>query len=262
MSPDRSDHQKGGDPPATQALTTVPSTTDHTGGEHDPHPTGELLIAFSQRSRQVETERAARIVAFRAEHGREPSPKELLEMGRRAQYGTRDAKQAPRTLAEHLRRWREFASGLVDAEQLDSLGQRVFGGAGEPLSPVDIDAIAQQTRFVVSEHYSHWTRWNVEAEAHRQTAHLRVATDAREAVVAAVADAVINASDTIALRGPALVREPGALRRRNGESVFTEHHSQRYTTEQTLREEAALVAWARRGGGHRLTAETLQQALA
>ena len=222
----------------------------------------ELLIAFSQRGRQVETDRAARIVAFRAEHGREPSPKELLEIGRRAQYGTRDVKQAPRSLAEHLWRWREFAGGLVDVEQLDGLGQRVFGGTGEPLSAVDIDAIAKQTRFVVADHYSHWTRWNVDAEAHRQTARLRFATDAREAVIAAVADAVINAPDTIALRGPALVAEPGALRRRDGESVFIEHNSQRYTTEQTLREEAALVAWARRRGGHRLSTETLEQALA
>lgn len=222
----------------------------------------ELLIGFSQRARQVETDRAQRIVAFRAEHGREPSPKELLEIGRRAQYGTRAAKQAPRTLAGHLARWREFATGLVTVEQLDTLGDRVFGGAGEPLSAVDIDTIAGQTRFVVADHYSHWTRWNVEAEAHRQTAHLRVATDAREAVVAAVADTVINAPDTVALRGPALVAEPGVLRRRDGESVFIEHNSQRYTTEQTLREEAALVAWARRGGGYRLTTETLQQALA
>jgi len=222
----------------------------------------ELLIGFSQRVRQVETDRAQRIVAFRAEHGREPSPKELLEIGRRAQYATRDAKQAPRTLAEHLRRWRAFAGGLVDAEQLDTLGARVFGGGGEPLSAVDIDALAEQTRFVVCDHYSHWTRWHVEAEAHRQTAHLRVATDAREAVVSSIADAVINAPDTVALRAPALVALPGALRRRDDESVFVEHNSQRYTTEQTLREEAALVAWARRGGGHWLTTDTIEQALA
>lgn len=221
----------------------------------------ELLIGFSQRARQVETDRAQRIVVFRAEHGREPSPKELLEIGRRAQYATRDAKQAPRTLAEHLRRWRAFADGLVDAEQLDTLGARVFGGADEPLSAVDIDALAEQTRFVVCDHYSHWTRWHVEAEAHRQTAHLRVATDAREAVVGSIADAVINAPDTIALRAPALLAVPGALRRRDGESVFVEHNSQRYTTEQTLREESALVAWSRRSGGHRLTTDTVERAL-
>ncbi|MGH3827583.1 MAG: MobF family relaxase, partial [Pseudonocardiaceae bacterium] len=221
----------------------------------------ELLVGFSKRARQVETGRAERIVAFCAEHHREPSPKELLEIGQRAQYGTRAAKQAPRNLAEHLARWRQFASGLVTTEQLDTLGARVFGGVGEPLSAVDIDTIAGRTRFVVSDHYSHWTRWNVEAEAHRQTAHLRVATDAREAVVASIADVVINAPDTVALRGPALVAEPAALRRRDGESVFFEHNSPRYTTEATLREETALVAWARRGGGHRLTTETLERAL-
>jgi conjugative relaxase-like TrwC/TraI family protein len=222
---------------------------------------GELLIGFSQRARQVETDRAERIVAFRAEHGREPSPKELLEIGRRAQYGTRAAKQAPRTLAEHLTRWRQFATGLVPAEQLDTLGDRIFGAAGEPLSAVDIDTVAAQTRFVVADHYSHWTRWHIDAEAHRQTAHLPVATNTRETVITAITDAVITAPDTITLRAPALVAEPGALRRRNGESVFVEHNSQRYTTEQTLRAETALLAWARRGGGHRLSTETLQQAL-
>ena len=221
----------------------------------------ELLIGFSQRARQVETNRAERIVAFRAEHGHEPSPKELLEIGRRAQYETRAAKQAPRTLAEHLRRWRAFAGSLADAEQLDILGTRVFGGAGEPLSAVDIDALAEQVRFVVSDHYSHWTRWHVEAEAHRQTAHLRVATEAREAVVGSIADTVITASDTVALQAPALVAEPGVLRRRDGQSVFVEHNGQRYTTTQTLREESALVAWSRRGGGHRLTTDTLDRAL-
>lgn len=221
----------------------------------------ELLVGFSTRARQVEADRAERIVAFCTEHGREPSPKELLEIGQRAQYGTRAAKQAPRTLADHLQRWREFASGLVTAEQLDTLGAHVFDGMGQPLSAVNIDTLAERTRFVVSDHYSHWTRWNVEAEAHRQTAHLRVATDTREAVVASIADAVINAPDTVALRGPALVAEPTALRRRDGESVFTEHNSRRYTTEATLRKESALVAWARRGGGHRLTTETLERVL-
>lgn len=220
-----------------------------------------LLAGFSQRARQVEADRADRIVAFRAELGREPSPKELLEIGRRAQYGTREAKQAPRTLAEHLQRWREFATGLVTAEQIDRIGERVFSGTGEPLAAVEVDAIAEQTRFVVSDHYSHWTRWNIEAEAHRQTAHLRVAGDTRETVVGAVTAAVINAADTVALRAPALVAEPEALRRRDGESVFVEHNSQRYTTERTLREEAALVAWARRGGGHRLTPETIERVL-
>jgi conjugative relaxase-like TrwC/TraI family protein len=221
----------------------------------------ELLVAFSRRAQQVETARANGIVAFLGEHGREPRPKELLEIGRRAQYGTRSAKQAPRSLAEHITRWHEFATGLVDSEVLDSIGQRVFGGDGEVLSDVDIGHVAALTRAVVSTNYSHWNRWNIEAEAHRQTAHLRVPSECRELLVTRIADTVIKAKDTIALQAPALVAEPHQLRRLSGESVFVEHNSQRYTTEQTLREEAALAAWAHRRGGYRLTAETVTAAM-
>src|SRR5262249_47828493 len=62
-------------------------------------------------------------------------------------------------------------------------------------------------------------------------------------------------------QAPALVDEPPQLRRRSGESVFIEHNCQRYTTEQTLREEATLVEWARRRDGHRLTPDTVTQAM-
>ena len=221
----------------------------------------ELLTGFSQRAQQVEIERAKRIVAFRDEHGREPSPKEVLEIGKRAQYGTRSAKQAPKTLAGHLSRWREFASGLVTENELDSLGSQVFGGPGEELSPVDLDQFAQRTRFVVSDGYSHFNRWNIEAEAHRQTAHLRVPAGQRDQLIGRITEAVIGAADTIALRPPSLVAEPGQLRRRTGESVFIEHNATRYTTEHTLREETELVSWARHRDGHRLTEQTVAAAM-
>jgi conjugative relaxase-like TrwC/TraI family protein len=221
----------------------------------------ELLLAFSQRAQQVEAERARQIVAFRGTHDREPSPKELLEIGRRAQYATRSAKQAPKTLSEHVGRWREFAETIIDPATLNGLAARVFGGPAEPLSTVEISQLATATRLVVSDKYSHWNRWNVEAEAHRQTAHLRVPADHRATLIQAVTDAVINAGDTVALQAPVIVAEPPQLRRRSGESVFEEHNSRRYTTEQTLREEGALVAWARRRDGHRLTPHTIEAAM-
>jgi ATP-dependent exoDNAse (exonuclease V) alpha subunit len=55
---------------------------------------------------------------------------------------------------------------------------------------------------------------------------------------------------------------PASLRRRSGESVFHEHHSTRYTTTATLAAEGDLLAWARRYGGHRLRADTVENALA
>lgn len=222
----------------------------------------ELLTGFSARASQVEQDRAARIVAFCREHGREPTPKETLELSRRAQYGTRDAKQAPRSLAAHLRRWRGQASEMIAPEVLDNLGQRVFGGEPEALSEVDVAELATATRLTVSDHYSHFNAWNIEAEAHRQTAHLRVADGGRDQLIADVVHAVIHCSDTVALQAPPLVDEPSALRRSSGESVFVEHNSQRYTTHQTLREETALAAWGRLTDGRRLSRSTVNQALA
>ncbi|HEX5408111.1 MAG TPA: MobF family relaxase, partial [Pseudonocardiaceae bacterium] len=221
----------------------------------------ELLVGFSKRAQQVEAERARQIVAFRAAHDREPSPKEILEIGKRAQYGTRAAKQAPKTLAQHVGRWRQFAENILDQATLDTLATSVFGGPAEPISTVEVSQLAAATRTVVSDKYSHWNRWNIEAEAHRQTAHLRLLSGQRNKLIQDIADAAIDSGDTVALQAPAIVAEPPQLRRRSGDSVFEEHNSRRYTTEQTLREEAALVAWAQQRDGHRLTAQTVEAAM-
>lgn len=220
----------------------------------------DLLIAFSRRAQQVEIDRAARIVAFRQAHGREPNPKEVLELGKQAQYGTRRAKRPPRTLAEHVRTWREFAASVVDSATLDAIGDRIFRPPEMTASEVDVHRLATDTRAVVSDHYSHWNRWHVEAEAHRQTAHLSVPANQRTTLIGQITDAILTAPDTISLQPPALVAEPAQLRRSSGDSVFVEHNSQRYTTEQTLRAEAELVAWACQRGGHRLTVDTVSQA--
>lgn len=222
----------------------------------------ELLVGFSQRAAQVEQDRARRIVAFRREHGREPTPNEILEISKRAQYGTRDAKQAPRSLVEHLRRWRGQAAEMVDPEVLDQLGQRVFGGEPEAVSEIDVAELAGATLATVSDYHSHFNRWNIEAEAHRQTAHLRVADGGRDQLINDVVHAVLHSHDIVALQSPSHVEEPGALRRRSGESVFVEHNSQRYTTRRTLREESALAAWGKLTDGRRLHSATLDQALA
>lgn len=222
----------------------------------------ELLVGFSQRASQVEQDRARRIVEFRRAHGHEPSPKEMLEISKRAQYGTRDAKQAPRSLIEHLRRWRGQAEEMVTSEAVDGLGQQVFNGEPEALSDIDVAELAAATLATVSDYYSHFNHWNVEAEAHRQTAHLRVNDGGRDQLITDVVHTVLTSSDIVALEAPSIVDEPNALRRRTGESVFVEHNSQRFTTGRTLREESALAAWGKLTDGHRLQTSTVNEALA
>ncbi|MFR9727897.1 AAA family ATPase [Saccharopolyspora sp. MS10] len=105
-------------------------------------------------------------------------------------------------------------------------------------------------------------RWNLLAEAHRQSAGVLVRAEEREDLVDRIVEAVLAAPDTIALQAPSLLEEPDSLRRASGESVFTEHGAERFTTHQTLREEASLAAWGGRRDGHRLTANTVEAALA
>lgn len=221
-----------------------------------------LVRAFSQRHRQFDAARARRIVEFRAQHGREPTPREIFSLNRQAQYDNRPGKQPPRTLSEHLRTWRAHAETVVSTQTLDALEQRLFNTRGQRADPIDIRSLAEKTCEVVSENYSHFSRWNLEAEAHRQSAYLVVPADKRAQLVADVVDAVLNERDTLPLEGPSLVPEPASLRRRKGESVFHEHHSTRYTVSRTLAAETDLVAWARRNGGHRLSPETVAKALA
>ncbi|MGV9364264.1 MobF family relaxase [Amycolatopsis sp. NPDC003731] len=222
----------------------------------------ELVKLFSQRHRQFEAARAKRIVEFTAKHGKEPTPKDIFAIDRAAQYDNRPGKQPPKTLPEHLKAWREHALSIVPATVLDMLADRVYlTGRTEP-DAFDIAKLAQLTRDAVSDNYAHFSWWNLAAEAHRQTAHLKVPVDKREQLVDDVVDTILAQPDTLALVGPTAVNEPASLRRRDGESVFVERRSTRYTTTATLAAEGDLVAWARRGGGHRLRVDTVEKALA
>src|SRR5437763_8165378 len=150
----------------------------------------ELVKGFSQRHRQFEAARAQRIVQFRAQHNREPRPKEIFEIDRQAQYDARPGKQPAKTLAEHVRAWREHAVTLVPASVVGSLGWRVFHGPVEQHSPIDLAALAVATRDAVSENYSHFSRENLNAEALRQSAHVIVPAAEREQLIIAIADTI------------------------------------------------------------------------
>lgn len=221
-----------------------------------------LLEGFSRRSHQVETDRARRIVAFRHRHRREPNPKELLELGKQAQYASRLGKQPPRTLAEHVAIWREDARHLVGDTVLSTIGQRVFHTQPEARMEPNVDRLARATLETVEAYHSHFNRWNIEAEAHRQTAYLAVKPGERDRLITEITDTALSAEGTICLQPPVLVAEPPALRRRSGQSVFIPHNAARYTTSRTLRAEHDLLRHARQTGGHQVPGTDLDRALA
>lgn len=224
-----------------------------------PH---QLLEGFSQRARQVEADRAERIVQFRDERGREPNAKEVLELGKQAQYATRRGKQPPRSLPEHVAEWRSLGHELVGRRVVGELARAVFHGRPELVERIDVDTLARRTLATVEQHHAHFTRWNIEAEAHRQTAHIRLKPEQREQLVAAVTTAAVRSEHCLSLHPPTLAAEPTVLQRSNGVSVFVRHNAQRYTTTATLRHERALLAYATQTGGHSVPTDAVRRALA
>jgi hypothetical protein len=88
--------------------------------------------------------------------------------------------------------------------------------------------------------------WNLQAEAERiarAECCLGSLTEHRETITAVIAEA-ISPRLSIRVDAPSLLDEPAALRRGDGESVFTEHASERYTSQAVLDAEQRLLAAA------------------
>lgn len=111
--------------------------------------------------------------------------------------------------------------------------------------PLDVIAsLGQSVVDVVGEKRSTWRRWNLTAEAARQTMGYRFAsTTDREAVVGLVVDASEAAS--LRLTPPELASSPVVFRRPDGTSVFRSKHSTVFSSEVLLAAEDRLLDRAR-----------------
>ena len=80
-----------------------------------------------------------------------------------------------------------------------------------------------------------WTRWNLLAEIERVTRGWRFPSPAdRDQVVEALLGLVTDPDRVIRIQAPALIEEPEALRRVDGDPVFSPHAAERYTSPATL----------------------------
>ena len=120
--------------------------------------------------------------------------------------------------------------------------------AGRTVRPVPDPEIAERAVANVATQRSTWTVWNLRAEAERLAraeCSLTSLAEHRETIAAIVAEAV-SPRLSISVDAPSLLDEPPALRREDGESVFTEHASERYTSQAVLDAEQRLLAAAPR----------------
>lgn len=207
-----------------------------------------LVKEFSTRARHIDAETDRLIGQYVEAHGRRPSPATIMKLRAQATLSTRPEKEV-RSLADLTVSWRERA-GRVLGSDATSWARSVTVNE-EPLllraDDVPLDAIASLGQHVVAavgEKRSTWHRWNLTAEAARQTMGYRFAsTEDREAIVGLIVDAAEAAS--LCLTPSELASSPAAFRRPDGTSVFRPKHSALFSSEMLLAAEDRLLERAR-----------------
>ncbi|WP_090584813.1 MobF family relaxase [Arthrobacter subterraneus] len=240
----------GGDRNPAWAITGVPK---------------ELVAEFSTRARHIEAEKNRLIEEYVERHGRQPSTVTILKLRAQATLATRPAKEV-RSLAELTTDWRRRATGLL-GEDATTWARRVTSNDAPLLLRADdipLDVIAEFGRTVVEtvgEKRSTWRRWNLTAEAARQTMGYRFAsTEDREAIVGLVVDAAESAS--LRLTPPELATSPALFRRPDGSSVFRPKHSTVFSSEELLAAEDRLLERSRTTTGPTVTLSAVEEVTA
>jgi len=220
---------------------------------HDRNPAWEitgvqddLISEFSSRAHDIDVEKDRLIAAYVGEHGRRPSTKMILALRQQATLATRPEKQL-HSLAELTEQWRGRASSLL-GEDATSWARRVIAESDSIVIRTDdlpldmVDALAASVLDTVGEKRSTWRRWNLHAEASRQTMGWRFAsTGDREALTEQICDAAEQASLRLT---PAEMFAPTEFLRDDGTSRFRPRNMTVYSSQDLLDAEQRLMVLA------------------
>lgn len=202
----------------------------------------ELIKEFSSRTEQIEANVAA-LLAGRNGADRSPSRQETYVLRQQATLMNRPAKHLAQPLSVLMAGWRNRADTALGgnarailASCLEQVPDRLLTAAD--LSQETIDAYGATVVVALQTKRATWNRWNIMAEAARQTRLLRLAsTEDRLAVLNTIADHAEQHS--ISLTPGDLVDLPGA--RLDGESIYRIHNGQIYTSPVVLGAESLLM---------------------
>lgn len=202
------------------------------------------MAEFSTRARHIDEATDRLIEMYVAEHGRRPSTATIMTLRAQATLSTRPEKTV-HSLADLTATWRNRAATVL-GEDATGWARRVAANE-QPLLlraddiPLDIVRnLGESVVAAVGEKRSTWRRWNLTAEAARQTMGYRFATTQdREATVGLVVDAAEAVS--LRLTPFELASSPAAFRRVDATSVFRQKNSTIYSSHQLLDAEDRLL---------------------
>lgn len=224
-----------------------------------------LMDEFSSRTRDIERTKERLVNEYVAAHGRAPSPTQLWRIRQQATLETRPPKQHL-SLADLTSQWRRRARTILGQQpevwvrallNSDRPAEALLRADDVPLE--EIEAIARQVVHNVADRRSTWRRWNLHAEAVRQTMPARFqTTNDREAVIGLIVDAAENGS--LQLTPPELASSPQLFQRADGSSVFRPEASIVYSSEDVLAAEDRLLALGNSTHGPSVSIDTVEHA--
>ncbi|MFF1785619.1 MobF family relaxase [Kitasatospora sp. NPDC058243] len=210
----------------------------------------EAITHFSSRRTEIEARYEQLLREYRRDHGHDPSRGMTHQLARQANLDTREGKKAARSLEEMRADWTRT---VAQAHGQDVI-HRVMAAVPAPETAsaqaeeqvreaADIPTLAGTVLLAVAEERAVWTVWNLRAHAERlaRSEHPTNSTDEHQQLVEAIVTEATSPVHSIRVDVPALLTEPEELRRSNGDSVFVQHASARYTSSTILDAERRLV---------------------
>ena len=219
----------------------------------------DLVGEFSSRVHDIDAAKDRLIAEYVATHGRQPSTKMILQLRQQATLETRPHKQV-HSLAELTAQWRLRATGLLGEDATGWASRVIAESDGIVIRaddiPTDIvDALAASVLAAVGEKRSTWRRWNLHAEASRQTMGWRFATTQdREALTESICDVAEHLSLRLT---PAEMSAPEQFQRGDGTSQFRPRHMTVYSSQDLMDAEQHLSALAETFTAPVVTLETV-----
>ena len=199
----------------------------------------EWLRGFSRRRSQVEAGYDELVRDYVRRHGHTPPRTVQYQLAQQATLATRPTKSALRTLADQIADWTRHAHELLPGASIPDV---IAGCLHRQATSLEYNPAQTATAVVdaVSANRATWNIFHIRAEAHRQLRPVDFAgAEERMAAVETVTQLALGRESV--LLDVEVEPVPSLLQRPDGESVFTRHGSQRYTSDQILAAEQRLV---------------------
>lgn len=216
-----------------------------------------LIGGFSKRRQGIEGQYQLLLDQYRSTHGHEPGTSTRHHLYQQATLINRPDKAGGRSLQQMVGEWRVEADTLLGVEHAGRIVEERCRGQVTPGALPDVEGLADFVLGLMAESRATWNVHHLRAEAHRQCRPYAV--EDRELLVEGVVAAATHPSRSVRLTVGSTTTEPVELRRADGESVFTEHGADRFTSSTILDAEERLVAAAREKTPARVAPADLDQ---